>query len=30
MTSSDLPSSSTLFPVVASYRQDFLKLWNKG
>lgn len=30
MTSSDLPSSSTLFPVVASYHQDFLKLWNKG
>lgn len=30
MSSSDLPSSSTLFPVVASYRQDFLKLWGKG
>jgi len=30
MSKSDLPSSSTLFPVVANYRQDFLKLWGKG
>ena len=30
MTKSDLPSSSTLFPVVASYQADFLKLWGKS
>jgi ABC-type sugar transport system substrate-binding protein len=30
MTNSDLPSSSTLFPVVANYQQDFLKLWGKS
>jgi ribose transport system substrate-binding protein len=30
MTKSDLPSSSTLFPVVANYQSDFLKLWGKS